>query len=66
MNLLLKLDENFLCSMTAWDVQHLIIRLGDYNIKSTSDVTHLERKALKIIRHKGFNPRTLVSFQNKN
>lgn len=35
--------------------------LGDYNIKSKTDVKHMERKIKRVVRHKGFDQRTLVS-----
>lgn len=47
--------------MNSWDVARLTANLGDYNIKSKSDVKHLERKIKRVVRHKGFDQRTLVS-----
>lgn len=51
----------FDCSMSSWDVARLTANLGDYNIKSKADVKHLERKIKRVVRHKGFDQRTLVS-----
>lgn len=48
-------------SMNSWDVARLTANLGDYNIKSKSEVRHLERKIKRVVRHKGFDQRTLVS-----
>jgi len=48
-------------SMNSWDVARLTANLGDYNIKSKSDVKHLERKIKRVVRHRGFDQRTLVS-----
>lgn len=47
--------------MSSWDVARLTANLGDYNIKSKSDTKHLERKIKRVVRHKGFDQRTLVS-----
>lgn len=46
--------------MNSWDVAQLTANLGDYNIKSKADVKHLERKVKRVVRHKGFDQRTLV------
>lgn len=46
--------------MNSWDVARLTANLGDYNIKSKADVKHLERKIKRVVRHKGFDQRTLV------
>lgn len=47
--------------MSSWDVAQLTVNLGDHNIKSSSDVRHIEKKVKRIVRHKGFDARTLVS-----
>lgn len=47
--------------MSPWDVARLTANLGDYNIKSKSDVKHTERRIKRVVRHKGFDQRTLVS-----
>lgn len=47
--------------MSSWDVARLTANLGDYNIKSKTDVKHMERKIKRVVRHKGFDQRTLVS-----
>lgn len=35
------------------------MRLGDHNIKTNSEVSHIERKVKRIVRHRGFDSRTL-------
>jgi len=47
--------------MNPWDVARLRINLGDYNIKSKGDGEHIERRVKKVVRHRGFDPQTLVS-----
>lgn len=49
--------------MNSWDVARLTANLGDHNIKSKSDVKHLERKIKRVVRHKGFDQRTLVEMK---
>lgn len=50
--------------MNPWDVARLKVNLGDYNIKSKGDVQHVERKVKKVVRHRGFDPQTLVLFSH--
>ncbi|XP_060844575.1 transmembrane protease serine 9-like [Rhopalosiphum padi] len=47
--------------MSSWDVARLTANLGDYNIKSKTDVKHMERKIKRVVRHKGFDQRTLYN-----
>lgn len=47
--------------MSSWDVARLTVRLGDYNIKTNSEVKHVEKKVKRVVRHRGFDSRTLVS-----
>lgn len=47
--------------MTSWDVARLTVRLGDHNIKSDSEVQHVERKIKRVVRHRNFDSRTLYS-----
>ncbi|XP_026822722.1 transmembrane protease serine 9-like [Rhopalosiphum maidis] len=47
--------------MSSWDVARLTVNLGDYNIKSKTDVKHMERKIKRVVRHKGFDQRTLYN-----
>ncbi|XP_050541929.1 chymotrypsinogen 2-like [Daktulosphaira vitifoliae] len=47
--------------MNSWDVARLTAHLGDYNIKSKSEIKHLERKIKRVVRHKGFDQRTLYN-----
>jgi hypothetical protein len=35
--------------------------LGDYNIRIPTEVKHIERKVKRIVRHKGFDSRTLYN-----
>lgn len=48
------------CSMSSWDVARLTVRLGDHNIKLNSEVHHIEKKVKRVVRHRGFDSRTLV------
>lgn len=56
---------NFLAHCVAhfssWDVARMTVRLGDYNIRINTEVKHLERKVKRIVRHKGFDSRTLYN-----
>lgn len=45
--------------MSSWDVARLRVRLGDHNIKTDYDVQHIERKVKRVVRHRGFDSRTL-------
>lgn len=47
-------------SMTSWDVARLTARLGDYNIRTPTETQHIERKIKRVVRHRGFDMRTLV------
>lgn len=47
--------------MSAWDVARLTVKLGDHNIKVNTEVKHVERKVKRVVRHRGFDSRTLVS-----
>lgn len=46
--------------MTSWDVARLTARLGDHNIRTHSETMHIERKIKRVVRHRGFDMRTLV------
>lgn len=46
--------------MTSWDVARLTARLGDYNIRTHTETMHIERKIKRVVRHRGFDMRTLV------
>lgn len=37
------------------------MRLGDYNIRIPNEVKHIERKVKRVVRHKGFDSRTLYN-----
>ncbi|XP_060806836.1 proclotting enzyme isoform X1 [Amyelois transitella] len=47
--------------MTSWDVARLTARLGDYNIHSNVETQHIERKIKRVVRHRGFDMRTLYN-----
>lgn len=47
--------------MTAWDVQRLTVRLGDHNIRIPNEVQHVERRIKRVVRHRGFDGRTLYN-----
>ncbi|XP_072944154.1 uncharacterized protein l(2)k05911 isoform X2 [Epargyreus clarus] len=47
--------------MTSWDVARLTARLGDYNIKINTETQHIERKIKRVVRHRGFDMRTLYN-----
>ncbi|XP_076764986.1 proclotting enzyme [Xylocopa sonorina] len=48
-------------NMNSWDVARLTVRLGDYNIKTNTEVRHIERRVKRVVRHRGFNARTLYN-----
>ncbi|XP_054010459.1 proclotting enzyme-like isoform X2 [Hylaeus anthracinus] len=48
-------------NMNPWDVARLTVRLGDYNIKTNTEIKHIERRVKRIVRHRGFNLRTLYN-----
>lgn len=45
--------------MSSWDVAMIRVRLGDHNIRSDTEVQHVERKVKRVVRHRGFDSRTL-------
>ncbi|KAH0819332.1 hypothetical protein MTP99_019164 [Tenebrio molitor] len=45
--------------MSSWDVARLTVRLGDHNIKTNTEIRHVEKRVKRIVRHRGFDPRTL-------
>lgn len=47
--------------MSSWDVARLTVRLGDHNIHTSTETQHLERRVKRLVRHRGFDMRTLVS-----
>ncbi|CRL01385.1 CLUMA_CG014174, isoform A [Clunio marinus] len=47
--------------MSSWDVARLTVRLGDHNIRISTEVKHIERKVKRVVRHKGFDSRTLYN-----
>ncbi|XP_015439741.1 PREDICTED: proclotting enzyme-like [Dufourea novaeangliae] len=48
-------------NMNPWDVARLTVRLGDHNIKTNTEVRHIERRVKRVVRHRGFNLRTLYN-----
>merc|ERR1712088_1146440 len=51
--------------MSKFDVQNLRVRLGDHNIRSTSDGPNVEKRVKRVIRHKGFSSATLMKVDVK-
>lgn len=47
--------------MSSWDVARLTAHLGDYDIRSQTETKHETRKIKRLVRHKGFDSRTLVN-----
>lgn len=47
--------------MSSWDVARLTVRLGEHNIRINTEVKHIERKVKRVVRHKGFDSRTLYN-----
>ncbi|CAG9759367.1 unnamed protein product [Ceutorhynchus assimilis] len=47
--------------MSSWDVARVTVRLGDHNIKTNSEVKHVEKKVKRVVRHRGFDSRTLYN-----
>lgn len=45
----------------SWDVARLSVNLGDHNIRQKNEVKHVERKIKRLVRHKGFDMRTLYN-----
>ncbi|XP_076659442.1 uncharacterized protein LOC143362846 [Halictus rubicundus] len=48
-------------NMNPWDVARLTVRLGDHNIKTNTEIVHIERRVKRVVRHRGFNVRTLYN-----
>lgn len=46
--------------MSSWDVARLTVRLGDHNIHTSTETQHVERRVKRLVRHRGFDMRTLV------
>jgi len=60
------IDENHILTaahcvahLSKNDVQHLRVRLGDHNIRSSSEAKHVEKRVKRVIRHIGFSSSTL-------
>ncbi|XP_034237241.1 serine proteinase stubble-like [Thrips palmi] len=47
--------------MSSWDVARLTVRLGDHNIRTNSETKHIEKKVRRVVRHRGFDSRTLYN-----
>jgi hypothetical protein len=46
--------------MSGYDVARLTVMLGDHNIRTNTEVRHIDRKVKRVVRHRGFDSRTLV------
>lgn len=47
--------------MSSFDVARLTVRLGEHNIRINTEVKHVERKVKRVVRHRGFDSRTLYN-----
>lgn len=47
--------------MTPQDVTQMKAHLGDHNIRQNNEVPHIEKKIKRVVRHKGFDSRTLYN-----
>lgn len=47
--------------MSSWDVARLTVRLGDHNIRTNTETRHIEKKVRRVVRHRGFDSRTLYN-----
>lgn len=47
--------------MSSWDVSRLTVRLGEHNLRISTEVKHVERKVTRVVRHRGFDSRTLYN-----
>ncbi|KAJ8918694.1 hypothetical protein NQ315_015014 [Exocentrus adspersus] len=47
--------------MSSWDVARLTVRLGDHNIRTNSEIRHVEKRVKRVVRHRGFDSRTLYN-----
>ncbi|XP_061518491.1 transmembrane protease serine 9 [Anopheles gambiae] len=47
--------------MSSYDVARLSVKLGDHNIRSNTEVQHVERRVKRLVRHRGFDSRTLYN-----
>ncbi|XP_073957733.1 CLIP and Tryp_SPc domain-containing lethal (2) k05911 [Choristoneura fumiferana] len=47
--------------MTSWDVARLTARIADHNIHTNAETQHMERKIKRVVRHRGFDMRTLYN-----
>ncbi|XP_032685596.1 proclotting enzyme-like [Odontomachus brunneus] len=48
-------------NMNSWDVARLTVRIGDYNIKTNTEIRHIEKRIRRVVRHRGFNAQTLYN-----
>lgn len=39
----------------------LTVRLGDHNIRQENEVKHVEKRIKRVVRHRGFDSRTLYN-----
>ncbi|XP_018570644.1 proclotting enzyme-like isoform X2 [Anoplophora glabripennis] len=47
--------------MSSWDVARLTVKLGDHNIRTNSEINHVEKRVKRVVRHRGFDSRTLYN-----
>ncbi|XP_050100541.1 proclotting enzyme [Anopheles aquasalis] len=47
--------------MSSFDVARLTVKLGDHNIRSNTEIQHVERRVKRLVRHRGFDSRTLYN-----
>ncbi|XP_065166497.1 proclotting enzyme-like [Atheta coriaria] len=47
--------------MTGYDVARLTVRLADHNIKIPHETRHVEKRVKRVVRHRGFDSRTLYN-----
>ena len=48
-----------LCSLSAFDIDNITIRLGDHNLKRIHETRHAVRRVRRIVRNRTFNTSTL-------
>lgn len=53
--------QHVYCSMTSKDVAALRLHIGDLKIYDPNETNHVERKAKRVLFHKGFSMKNVVS-----
>ena len=54
-----RMDSFSPCSLSAFDIDNITIRLGDHNLKRIHETRHAVRRVRRIVRNKTFNTSTL-------